>query len=77
MTFYQLFAYFAAGVPIKRKPWLGYWKYDIETDRVLIYTREGEVISLVETKDILFTISNIITDDWEIATDEKCSVLVH
>lgn len=76
MSFYQLFAYFAVGVPIKRKPWGGYWKYLIDTDQVMMYTKEGKEISVVDTKDILYTISNIVTDDWEIATNENCSIEV-
>lgn len=77
MTFYQLFAYFAAGVPIKRKLWDGYWKYDPVTNTITMYLKDGSVLPFVETPDILYTISNIITDDWEIATEDKCTVVVH
>lgn len=76
MTFSQLFAYFIAGVPIKRKPWLGYWKYDFITKEVYMYLKDGTVMKLIDTEDVIFTLSNIVKDDWEIATDEKCSIPV-
>lgn len=76
MTFNQLFPYFAVGVPIKRKPWLGYWQFDQPTKAIIMYTKEGDIIPLIETNDILYTISNIVSDDWEIATNEKCSIPV-
>jgi len=74
MTFKQMFPYFVAGVSIKRKPWGGYWKYDLENDNVVMYTKEGNVISLTDTTDILYTLSNILSDDWEIATNENCII---
>ena len=77
MTFNQLFPYFAVGVPIKRKPWLGYWRYATDTNSITMYTKEGLIIPLVETNDILYTISNIVTDDWEIATNENCTIEVN
>ena len=76
MSFAQLFPYFAVGVPIKRKPWGGYWKYDVVEDVVYMFTKEGEILSLLETKDVLFTLSNIISDDWQIATDDNSSIVV-
>ena len=76
MTFEQLFPYFAVGVPIKRKPWGGYWKYDIVEDVVYMFTKEGTILPLTETKDILFTLSNVVADDWQIATNENCVIQV-
>lgn len=76
MTFQQLFPYFAAGVPIKRKKWLGYWKYHEETKTINIFTKEGLVIPIFESKDVLFTVSNVMSEDWEIATNENCSIEV-
>lgn len=76
MTFRQLFPYFVAGVSVKRKEWLGYWKYDFITKQVYMYLKDGTVMNMVETQDIVFTLSNIVEDDWEIATNEKCSIPV-
>ncbi|PFP32559.1 hypothetical protein COJ93_26320 [Bacillus anthracis] len=74
MKFKDLFANLTAGTPIKRKEWRGYWKY--ENGNVVIYTKTGEVIDLKETNDILFTISHITQDDWEVATNENCDIEV-
>lgn len=77
MKFKELFSSLIAGVPIKRKPWGGYWKYDSRTGKILMYTKEGHIISLTNSEDILFTISGILEDDWEVATNENCVIPVY
>lgn len=76
MSFKDLFTTFIAGTPIKRKVWRGYWKYDPRTKDIKIFTKEGKVILFTETEDLLFTISGILQDDWEIATNENCDIEV-
>jgi hypothetical protein len=75
MTFKELFPSFIAGTPIKRKAWGGYWIY--KYGKIEMHTKEGEVISLVDTEDILFTIAGILEDDWEVATNENCVIPVN
>jgi hypothetical protein len=72
MQFKQLFADFIAGTPIKRKVWRGYWVY--KYGKIEIHSKTGEVINFLDTQDILFTISGILQDDWEVATNENCDV---
>lgn len=74
MLFKDLFAEFISGTPIKRKIWGGYWKYSYGS--IKMHTKSGEVVDFVETKDILFTISGVLADDWEIATNENCVIPV-
>lgn len=72
MTFKELFSAFVAGTPIKRKVWRGYWVY--KYGKIEIHTKTGEVIDFHETKDVLFTISAFLQDDWEIATNDNCDI---
>jgi hypothetical protein len=65
-----------AGTPIKRKPWRGFWKYDPRTKNIYIYTKEGEVIPFDQTQDVLFTLAGIVSEDWEIATNDNCDIPV-
>lgn len=74
MTFKELFATFIAGTPIKRKVWRGYWVY--KYGKIEIHTKTGEVIEFSKVEDILFTISGILEDDWEVATNENCDIAV-
>jgi hypothetical protein len=74
VNFKNLFATFIAGTPIKRKAWRGYWVY--KCGKIEIHAKTGEVIDLLDTKDILFTISGILEDDWEVATNENCDIEV-
>lgn len=76
MTIKDLFSEFISGTPIKRKVWRGYWKYNPRTKNIDMYTKEGEVIQITDTEDVLFTISGILADDWEIATNENCDIEV-
>jgi hypothetical protein len=74
MKFKDLFSSFIAGTPIKRKVWRGYWVY--KYGKIEIHTKAGEVINFLDTTDILFTLSGILEDDWEVATNENCDIEV-
>jgi hypothetical protein len=68
-SFKELFADFIAGAPIKRKTWKGYWKY--RYGAIEMHSADGSITNFTDTKDILFTISGILQNDWEIATPEN------
>jgi hypothetical protein len=73
-SFKELFPTFIAGTPIKRKVWRGYWVY--KYGKIEIHTKTGEVINFTDTTDILFTVSGILENDWEVATNENCDIPV-
>lgn len=64
-TFEELFLKFVSGTPIKRTCWSGYWIY--KYGKIEMHLKTGETIDFLETKDVLFTISNLLRNDWEIA----------
>lgn len=74
MLFKDLLSEFIAGTPIKRKVWRGYWVY--KYGKIEIHAKAGDVINFQETNDILFTISGILQNDWEIATNDNCDIEV-
>lgn len=74
MTFKELFTTFVAGTPIKRKAWRGYWVY--RYGKIEMHTKGGDIVDFVDSEDILFTLSGVLQDDWEIATNENCSTEV-
>lgn len=74
MKFKDLLADFISGTPIKRKTWRGYWVY--KHGKIEIHTKTGKVINFQNTEDVIFTVSGILQDDWEIATNENCDIPV-
>ena len=74
MKLSELMTQFISGTPVKRKPWGGYWKYT--RGQVEMHNKDGSVVIITDTTDILFTISNILAEDWEIATNENCEIPV-
>lgn len=60
---------------IKRKSWIGYWMYDKYTDKVLMHCKDGNIINMTNTDNILFTISHMGESDWEEATYDNCPLL--
>jgi hypothetical protein len=72
VKFKDLLPTFIAGTPIKRKVWKGFWQYG--RGHILMHTKEGEVINLLDSKDVIFTISGILEDDWEVATEENTEI---
>ncbi|WP_195270770.1 MW1434 family type I TA system toxin [Eubacterium sp. 1001713B170207_170306_E7] len=59
-------------LPVKRQCWNGYWKWDGDT--ILIFTADNRIVNIRETRFLANTIKEILADDWEIATEENCSV---
>lgn len=55
------------GFRIKRKDWIGYWQ--LEDDKVMIHCKDGKVINLADSDDIVFTLENAACDDWEVITN--------
>jgi len=53
------------GVDVKRPHWSGFWR--LEDGKIMMYCKDGQVLDFRETKDTLFTISSILSDDWEVA----------
>ncbi|MDD4566142.1 MAG: hypothetical protein PHE79_11795 [Eubacteriales bacterium] len=71
-SFKELFADFIAGTPIKRKTWKGYWKY--RHGAIEMHCADGSTTNFTDTKDILFTVSGILQNDWEVATPENSTL---
>ena len=69
MNFASALSALTRGHKIGRKHWTGYWilaKDDTGKDIVEIHFDDGMVTNLLDTEDVLYTLSNIASDDWEI-----------
>ena len=68
MKFTKAFEALKKGEKIKLSHWTGYWK--LENGRVMMHCKNGDVIDLQDSKDIIYTLSNIASDEWEIVDKE-------
>lgn len=59
-----------AGKKVKLPSWKGYWQKDGDT--IKMHCKDGRVLDLRETEDVFYTLSNIVSDEWEIA--EECDI---
>lgn len=64
MEFSKAFEALKQGEKIKLSHWKGYWQF--ENGRVIMHCKNGEAIDLQDSKDIIYTLSNITSDDWQI-----------
>ena len=52
----------------------GYWYWDDEKT-VIMHTKEGKEMDIRETERVIYTLSNILDDQWQIADEENCPEL--
>ncbi len=64
MEFSKAFEALKQGEKIKLSHWRGYWQ--LENGRVIMHCKNGEVIDIQDSKDIIYTLSNITSKDWQI-----------
>ena len=81
MTFKEAFKLMKEGHKVKLPSWGGYWCWDEDKQTIMIHCRpqdsdtQGEVLDIRETQRVEYTLSNIMCDDWVLATEENCPVL--
>ena len=68
MRFENVFQALKEGKKIKRTVWRGFWQ--LENGKVMMHCKDGKVMDIQETKDIIYTLSNIAADDWEVVDEE-------
>lgn len=73
MWFCDAIEFLKQGYKIKRKEWKGYW--DLENGEVIMHcaTPDGDEltpINIKDTDDIIFTLSNVAADDWEVVLEK-------
>ena len=67
MTFKEAFEALKQGQKIKRQHWAGFWV--LENNKIKLYCKDGRVLDFATLDDEIFTVNNMLEDDWEIADD--------
>lgn len=82
MKFVEIFEAMKQGAKAKLPSWGGYWSWDPEKETIMMHCRpqdtdegQGPVLDIRETQRVEYTLSNILSEDWQIATDENTPVL--
>ena len=73
MQFKEAYEEMKNGAKIKLPSWGGYWAW--EDDNIMMHTKEGNVINLLDTERPEYTFDNIASDEWVIADEKNTPIL--
>lgn len=73
MDFTSAFISMQQGHKVTRTTWSGYWC--IKNGEIIMVTKEGKAVNLRESPDMMYTISNMLCDDWGVCDDRAVSML--
>lgn len=75
MNFKEAFKLMKQGFKVKLPSWGGCWSYEPATDNIHMHCKDGEVLEIRQTDKLSYTIDNILSDEWVIATAENTPIL--
>ena len=82
MKFAEALKEMKAGNKVKLPSWGGYWYWDPEKETIMMQCRpqdadegQGPVLDIRETQRVEYTLSNILSDEWQLATENNTPVL--
>ena len=81
MIFKEAFEAMKQGCKVKLPSWGGYWCWDKEKQTIMMHCRPqdadkpGDVFDIRETQRVEYTLENILSEDWQIATAGNCPVM--
>lgn len=81
MKFDQALALMKQGTPMKLPSWGGYWMWDSDKETIMIYCRAEQsdngksILDIRETQRVEYTLKNILSEDWIIATVDNTEIL--
>lgn len=73
MNFAQAFKAMKNGKKVKLPSWGGYWAW--ENNTVMMHCKDGKVLDIRETENTDYTLSNVCSDEWQIADEENTPIL--
>ena len=64
MEFVKALEALKKGYKVKLPTWKGYWAK--EGDTIKMHCKDGRVLDIRESEDVFYTLSNIVSDEWEV-----------
>ena len=75
MKFSEAFKIMKQGGKVKLPSWGGYWYWSPEKETIIIHTKGGQEMDIRETQSVVYTLQNILSDEWIIADETNCPQL--
>lgn len=73
MNFTQAYAFMKQGKKVKLPSWCGYW--ELKNDTINMYTKDNRVVNIKDMENVLYTLDNICSDEWEVADEINTKIL--
>ena len=75
MNFEEALKAMRSGSNAKLPSWGGYWYWSPEKETIIIHTKGGQEMDIRETQSVVYTLQNILSDEWIIADETNCPQL--
>lgn len=75
MNFKEAFRLMKHGTKVKLPSWGGYWYWNDDKQTIVIHTKDGEELDIRETQRVQYTLENILSDEWQVASEKNCHQL--
>lgn len=63
------------GAKVKLPEWDGYWRWDGIKRSVVMHCADGTVMDIRDTCDVAYTLGNLLSQEWGVATEENTKLL--
>ena len=73
MEFKQALEVLKQGVDVKRPHWSGFWRFT--NGSIKMHCKDGRILDIRESEDILYTLDGILANDWEVATEDNSKLM--
>ena len=74
-SFVKAFELMKKGYKVKLPTWGGYWYWDSEEETIVMHTKNGEELDIRDTQRVEYTLKNILSCEWMIASKDNCPAL--
>ena len=75
MKFSEAFKIMKQGGKVKLPSWGGYWYWDPEKETIIMHTKDGQEMDIREIQSVVYTLQNILSDEWIVANGQNCPQL--
>ena len=75
MKFSEAFKIMKQGGKVKLPSWGGYWYWSPEKETITMHTKDGQEMDIRETQSVVYTLQNILSDEWIVANGQNCPQL--
>ena len=75
MKFEEALKAMKSGSKVKLPSWGGYWYWSPEKETIIMHTKDGQEMDIREIQSVVYTLQNILSDEWIVANGQNCPQL--